>query len=77
VLAAALASHAHADGATLGRLTTLGLDCNPIGSAGLAGLAHALNLGALAALHSLFVDRTTEASLVAACAGRDIELSSW
>jgi hypothetical protein len=64
-------------GATLGRLTTLGLDCNDIDERGLGALALTLALGAAPALHSLFVDSPDHCDLQAVCKQRGVELSSW
>ena len=63
--------------APLSKLHTLGLDRNAIGASGLAALADVLTRGALAALRCLLVDWPDDATLVAACRKRSVELSSW
>lgn len=61
----------------LSRLTTLGLDRNPIGEIGLNVFAAALRVGALPALRDLFVDRPQHEHLAAVCLERRVEVSSW
>jgi hypothetical protein len=61
----------------LNRLTTLGLDQNPIGEIGLNVLAAALRVGSLPALRYLFVDCPSYEHLAAACEQRQVEATSW